>query len=271
MITLKRLTYINIVILVSYLIFWVISSFIPNFVFDSYNSLLAAIVSLLLSLSAMYSASIFNTFGKYFKVPALLISMGLICNGLGDLFWYFLGMTGDGIPYPSIADIWYVLFYPITFLGLYILFAYINKAELSLSKFIHFITISAFILFLLGIFFSLKYTSLGFISILNVDIASLFDMLYLLADVFLLLHVLIILGFISNYPDVEHHLISPLYMITFSLIIVFVADVLFGYLTETGSYTSTGFTELLYLFFVFFMSTATSEIAYADKPKFFKK
>jgi two-component system, sensor histidine kinase PdtaS len=271
MITLKRLISINIVILLSYLIFWTVSSFLPNFVFDSYNSLLSALVSLLLSLSAMYSASIFNTFGKYFKVPALLISMGLLCNGLGDLFWYFLGMNGAVIVYPSIADIWYVLFYPITFLGIHILFAYINKAELSLPKLIHFITIGAFILFILGIFLSLKYTSVGFIPILNADIASFFDMVYLLADVFLLVHVLIILGFISNYPDVEHHLISPLYMITLSLIIVFIADVLFGYLTETGSYTSSGFTELLYLFFVFFMGTATSEIAYSTKPKFFKK
>lgn len=270
MINQKTLVSINIALLLSYLSFWFFSYFFPNAIFDNYSSLFFAIVTVLFSVLSLYASSVFNRLGNYFKTPSLIMSLGLLCNGLGDVFWYILGINGNTIDYPSVADVWYILFYPITFLGVHVLFLYISKEEIRLPRLVNLIYIESILLFLLGSFISLRYSSLPVFSSFTLDLSSTFDVLYMIADLFLLVHVFVILGFISNYPKAEHHLIPILYLMAFSFLLTFIADILFGYSTELGIYETSGFVDIIFLLFSFVMSISIIRLAYAAKPKFFK-
>jgi|GEM_PF-5731032 len=270
MLTLKRLLLANTVTLILYLSFWIYATLFNSYLFDNYTSYIYTFVSFIFSLVALYSTSFLNKQGSYFKTPSLILAMGLLCTSIGDLIWYLLSLNSVQIDYPSIADIWYVLFYPITFLGLHVLVLYINKNEVVVPLAAKLIYFESFLLILLGLLLSLKVTSLGFLGVIGLNTASIFDMLYMFSDALLLLHTFVLLGFISNMHNIDHKLISIIYSMDFSLVLLFIADVIFGYTTELGLYVQSDYVDTLFILFTYFMSVSIIKMSFAPKPKPFK-
>jgi signal transduction histidine kinase len=51
----------------------------------------------------------------------LLIGIGVLCWGIGETVWTTQSLTTGEIPYPGLADVFYVLGYPLIFLGVLVL------------------------------------------------------------------------------------------------------------------------------------------------------
>ncbi len=49
----------------------------------------------------------------------LYTSMGLLFYGIGQFFWLWYNLTGKEVPYPSIADLFFVLLMPLLLLGVW--------------------------------------------------------------------------------------------------------------------------------------------------------
>jgi signal transduction histidine kinase len=58
---------------------------------------------------------------RHHQLAWLLIGAGLLANSLGGLYYAFLVQTGKLNQLPSLADIGFTLFYPLTFAGLFIM------------------------------------------------------------------------------------------------------------------------------------------------------
>jgi len=55
-------------------------------------------------------------FTPRYQTAWLLISLGLVCNGIGGLFYGYLEYMGD-TAFPSYADLFFMLYYPLFFVG----------------------------------------------------------------------------------------------------------------------------------------------------------
>ena len=51
----------------------------------------------------------------------LLIGLGLLCNSLGGLYFTYIERTGQTILVPSFSDVGFTLFYPLVFVGLFLM------------------------------------------------------------------------------------------------------------------------------------------------------
>jgi Histidine kinase-, DNA gyrase B-, and HSP90-like ATPase len=51
----------------------------------------------------------------------LLVSLGILVNGLGSIYFTYMVRTGQAVLVPSLADVGFTLFYPLVFFGIFLM------------------------------------------------------------------------------------------------------------------------------------------------------
>ncbi len=200
-----------------------------------------------------------------YRMPALMISIGVLCNSVGELFWLFLtkGLNVE-LPYPSIADIWFVMFYPLTFIGLINLIVYIGCFEdkcktglLWLNRFANLLllfSIAATIL-LFG-----KYAQADFSHLLEI-----FDVMYLIFDAMVLIVIIALIVYLFSAGETKAKALTPLLLIGIGYLITLGADSLFAYTSDLGLYTTGGIVDYLFLLAAYIFSSGVVKMLSIDK------
>ena len=119
---------------------------------NSFFNLGMGLYALLLS-GTLAAASYKHQSFLFRKAPTIVLSLGMVLFGLGTLFWFYYDVfLGTEIPFPSLADLFYLLQLPFTIFGLLYLSQTLTserRRDEGVSLFLLFIEMFIFVWFVL--------------------------------------------------------------------------------------------------------------------------
>jgi hypothetical protein len=167
----------------------------------------------------------------------LLISLGAICWGFGQMFWslYYNIITHIDVPYPSLSDVGYSLSFPFLALGL-INLSKATGAHFSLrhpaGKLLALFTIIVGIC--LAYYLLIVVARAGVIDFTEGGLKLFFDIAYPMGDLAIFLSSLLVYGLSFKYLGGGYKLATL--SILLGLLVLFVGDFSFSYTTTIGTY-----------------------------------
>lgn len=184
------------------------------------------------------------------------LSLGLIAWGVGEIIWsYYNFILNIEVPYPSVADLAYILSYPLWFVAL----IYLAKSvglELSLkSRFIKTIFfVFSFVIVLVAVYLVLFRGSLDYTNLSGDYTKLFFDISYPVWDVILLVLALIIN--VLSLGTIRGKLSAAVTIITVSLMFYFLADLGFTYQSTVNTFFNGNYIDLFYMITVSLITIA---------------
>lgn len=186
-------------------------------------------IDLLIVLTLFYATSRSFKYGKKVQMAWMFIAFAFIFYTVGDIVWTILEIGIQQAPFPSIADGFYLIYYPLFAIGIYYLskFSFTKTEKLKIFLDMGIIIISVgLILWTFLIFPTLSNDETSFANIISV--------IYIVGD-FLLFFVLL-RGIYSEY----YEQFIPLLFLSLSTLVMIVTDIIFAYQTLQGTYLSGG-------------------------------
>lgn len=189
----------------------------------------------------------------------IFLSSGFIAWGIGTLIIGYFNIALDQVyPYPSIADLAYILSWPLWFIGMLNLY----RATGAHSKFKE--TKGKLIALLIIIFaLSASYYFLfilargGMISIANENLIRIFfDFAYPVGDAVIITTSLLLFGLSIKYLGGFFR--TPILLIIFGFILNYVADIIFTYINTIGTYSVGNWVDMLYATVFFILGIAVN-------------
>lgn len=177
-----------------------------------------------------------------------LLSLGLIMWGIGQMFWsiFYNIILKIEIPYPSLADYFYIISWPIWFVGM----IYLSKAtgaKFSLKK----VEGKAILFIIPAILIAASYYLLitvargGTLTTLDGDFQKIFfDLAYPTGDVVILTTTILIFGLSFKYLGGKY--LAPIIIILLAFILNYITDFNFALSTTQGVYYNGHWVDMLY-------------------------
>jgi signal transduction histidine kinase len=174
------------------------------------------------------------------RLAWLTIGIGVLAWGIGETIWvYYEAILKIEVPYPGWADVFYILGYPLVFVGVLLLPhvkpGRLERLRLSLDAFAGSIAVAAI----------MWVTYLGDQIYLDPEIGFLeqfVNIMYPLGDVFLLVALMILAVRRSS-----HRFDVRLLALSFGFIVSFVADFIYIIQVEADTYISGGWLDSIWL------------------------
>ncbi len=207
----------------AYLIFFLIiilASDTKN-IFSDTIYVFSAFIAFLSGIYTLYFYGINNPRGRVL----LYISSGLLLWFIAESIWVFLDFFSFEKPYPSIADAFFILAYPLFFIGL-IKEARIGKINWKSNRLIPLISTASvlgLIVFYFGIYAAYDPAADA--------LSNLFSIFYGIGDLFLILVGVIILSLAMDYK--KGKLFVPWLSIMLGFLSILVADIFFSIYEES--------------------------------------
>jgi len=199
---------------------------------DCSSPLFNLIATIALALAAKESSRI----SKSFALGWGILAIAQLFFTIGDILWAVIELGLKRNPFPSIADVPYLLFYPLFFVGITILPSKrLNTTEwLKRSLDISIVMIAAILAFWIYIFGPIigTETSIPFLE-------KLLTAAYPAGDLILLFALLVIMYYRS-----EKFIFGPLWVLALGIMVMIVTDSIFSYQSLLGAYTSGGILDL---------------------------
>lgn len=189
-------------------------------------------VDLLVVLTLFYATARSLKYGKKVQFAWMFITFSFIFYTVGDVVWAILELGIYQSPFPSIADGFYLIFYPLFAIGIYYLssFSFTKTEKLKIFLDMGIIIISVGLIF--WTFLISPILASG-----GDSFANTISVIYIIGD-FLLFFVLL-RGIYSKYDEGS----MPLLFLSMSLLVMIVTDIIFAVQTSQGTYVSGGFLD----------------------------
>ncbi|MDQ3099657.1 MAG: hypothetical protein M3Q44_07985 [bacterium] len=248
-----RLTRASITILCYYIIIvtWWFVLYVQGIKFSPINywyQFAFGLIPLIGGITGMIRAHEWGLFKSKVGIALACISAGLITWGIGQMFWsiYYNVILGIEVPYPSLADIGYILSWPLWSIGI-IHLARATGAHVSLKS-----MMGKLLLFIVPIIFiALSYYLLivvardGTITDLSESYAKIFfDLAYPIGDVVILTLAVLIFGLSINYLGGKYRI--SILTLLLGFVINYIVDFAFSYTTTQETYYNGHWVDLLF-------------------------
>ncbi|WP_321422132.1 histidine kinase dimerization/phosphoacceptor domain -containing protein [uncultured Methanobacterium sp.] len=225
-----------------------------------FGDLASPIIELLVIVSLLYAAQQSKKQEKTMQIAWMLMAVALISYTLGDITWALLELVFHENPFPSVADIFYLLFYPLFAIGIYFLprdkFNYTEKVKIILEIGIVILTVGLiFWVFLIEPNLS---NNEGFYS-------SMIAITYIIGDFVLFFALMKILysHFKKEYYDV-------MILLGLGVISLILSDCIYSYQTLQGTYISGGLLDVGWIIGLLLVGLASFLHASDEKYNFYK-
>jgi hypothetical protein len=207
---------------------------ILRYVLSACGQFLIIFVSAWIGINIAKSFTLKSVLGK----SILLISLGMLSWGIGALIWLYYNLASQTeVPYPSLADIGFLLMIPLSAYGLFLLLRNIKITIDAISM------LKIVILPLLVFILTYRIFILGKLAENVSTLQKIFNILYPLGDAIFLSLTIVILSLIRGGK-----LFKPIGIICFGFIIEAIADFSFSWTTSIGTYYSGNWVDILFAF-----------------------
>lgn len=197
------------------------------------------------------------------------LSAGLLTWGIGTLvFAYYNIMLKVAVPYPSVADIFYIISWPLWTLGMVSL----SKATGVRFQFSNLVgRLTLFIIPVVAIVISYYLLVVvargGVITIIDDPIGTLVGLAYVIGDVVILTFALLVYGLSFNYLGGYYR--WPIIILLSSFVVNYVADFFFALTVTNGTYFVANWVDLVFTiaFVLFGLATTMIDPTHASVMK----
>ena len=213
------------------LAYWIEINVIVDEQFNAaFSNSLTLLVNIFSTVCLFWAAKRSIRYSKTAAFPWFILGVAQFLNTIGDLLWAYIELFLPQPPFPSVADIFYVLFYPLFFAGILLLPKNRDHAEQWSKRILDMsiVLIAAFLIlwnYVIGpLALSNNYVSLWVLIL---------SMAYPVGDLVLFWAVVVLL-----YRQVDKADRGPVFLLVISAIFLVVADIIFSIQSMTGEYVS---------------------------------
>lgn len=195
------------------------------------------IIGLLVIATLFYAAYHSEKQEKHLKIAWTLMALAFLSYALGDITWAILELGFNQTPFPSVADVFYLAFYPIFAMGIYLF----PRSPYSRSDELKIILEMAIVVLTVSLIFWI------FLITPNISgsgdlFTGLLSVIYIIAD-FILLFALLRLLY-GKFPEKYYY---QLILIGLGVIALIIADSIYSYQELQGTYISGGLLDTVWI------------------------
>jgi PAS domain S-box-containing protein len=212
------------------------------------NDLAMAFISFIAFLSIAYAAKVSKVYSQKIYVAWGLLAIAQFFWFVGDFSWFFIETFLKQVPFPSLADLFYLSYYPIFLLGIYFLPKRPLKRDERFNSaldigIIMFSSILIFWNFLIGPMIDTNLSS----PLLN----QILTIYYPISDLILLFALSIL-----SYRRLLNVNFEPLLLLMVGALIMVMSDSIFGYQSMLGTIQNGGVSDISYVIAMLVISLA---------------
>ena len=192
---------------------------------DTYSSA----IDLLVIITLFYATIRSVRYGQRAYIAWLFITLAFSFYAIGDILWAILELGFHQTPFPSVADVFYLTFYPFFALGIYYLprFSFTRRENLKIFLDMGIIIITVGLLFW-------TFLIVPTFSSPENSFANIVSVIYIIGD-FLLFFVLLRLVY-SKFDEY----MGPVLLLSMGVLIMIITDSIYAFQTLQGTYISGG-------------------------------
>jgi len=192
---------------------------------DTYSSA----IDLLVIITLFYATIRSVRYGRRAYIAWLFITLAFSFYAIGDILWAILELGFHQTPFPSVADVFYLTFYPFFALGIYYLprFSFTRRENLKIFLDMGIIIITVGLLFW-------TFLIVPTFSSPENSFANIVSVIYIIGD-FLLFFVLLRL----LYSKFDEYM-GPVLLLSMGVLIMIITDSIYAFQTLQGTYISGG-------------------------------
>ncbi len=161
----------------------------------------------------------------------MIIAVAMLFNTLGDLSWSVIELVLHQNPFPSVADIGYLMFYPLFALGIFLL----PDVSFSSQEKIKILLDGAIVILSVALVFWVLLIAPIVISIEALNLESVVSLAYPVMDLLLFIALIELL-----FRKLASHGKTPIIFLALSIAILILADAIFSIQTQQGTFASGG-------------------------------
>ena len=192
---------------------------------DTYSSA----IDLLVIITLFYATIRSVRYGRRAYIAWLFITLAFSFYAIGDILWAILELGFHQNPFPSVADVFYLTFYPLFAIGIYYLprFSFTRRENLKIFLDMGIIIITVGLLFW-------TFLIVPTFSSPENSFANIVSVIYIIGD-FLLFFVLLRL----LYSKFDEYM-GPVLLLSMGVLIMIITDSIYAFQTLQGTYISGG-------------------------------
>ena len=210
-----------------------------------FGDLFPLLIDFLVVLSLFYATIRSEYYGKRVQIAWMFITLAFSFYTIGDILWAILELGIHQRPFPSVADAFYLIFYPLFAIGIYYLprfsFTLIEKLKIFIDMGIVSLTV--------GLIFWIFLIIPTLISQQN-SFSHIISVIYIIGD-FLLFFVL--LRWI--YSEFDEYYV-PILFLSIGILFMIVTDSIYAFQTLHGTYLSGGLLDTGWIISFIFIGLA---------------
>jgi len=186
-------------------------------------------IDLLVVITLVYATIRSVRYGRRAYIAWLFITLAFSFYAIGDILWAILELGFHQTPFPSVADVFYLTFYPFFALGIYYLprFSFTRRENLKIFLDMGIIIITVGLLFW-------TFLIVPTFSSPENSFANIVSVIYIIGD-FLLFFVLLRLVY-SKFDEY----MGPVLLLSMGVLIMIITDSIYAFQTLQGTYISGG-------------------------------
>ncbi|WP_048189850.1 sensor histidine kinase [Methanobacterium sp. SMA-27] len=187
------------------------------------------VIDLLVILTLFYAAKRSASQGRRVQIAWIIMTVAFIVYVMGDISWAIMEIGFHQNPFPSVADVFYLIFYPIIAISIY----YLTRFSFTRTEKLKIFIDMGIIIITLGLIF---WTFLIIPTLNNQEnlFAAIVSVIYIVGD-FLLLFVLLRLLY-SKFDDNY----GPIFLLGMGILVLICTDTIFAFQTLQESYITGG-------------------------------
>lgn len=227
-----------------------------------YNNIFATLQGLLPLFGAIVALKRMEQWGGYnskLGKAIFFMALGIGAWAIGELIWsYYNIFAGILIPYPSIADLSFVLYYPFFGAGIILLTDITTVREYGVNSLVKIYSICIPIVMAILTYYFVFLQAHGGAVDLNNPLKTFIDIAYPMGDIAIIVILVLRTGFKLNF--IGQRLKITLTAITLGIFAMYISDFIFTYSTTDGSYYVGAIADWLYTITLFLMSLGLSNL-----------
>jgi hypothetical protein len=258
LISFKHAAIIFTILIVSFLLFLAINT--TDAIETCYLEVISPMIGFVSFLCLLYAARKSKIYGYQIYMAWLLISFAILLFVVGDVIWAFLDLILDMHPFPSFADIFYLLYYIFFIMGLFLMLRPLNTPD-NIFK-----TILDGLIVIISTTLIFWYTILSVLLIAHSETTWAFSLsLYYIIRDFVILMVILNLC-LRRAKKIGR---NPLIFLAAALFVQFITDILFSYqyLNTNSYYNETIMGWIIMYILIGFAGVLQGKTALADTKK----